>query len=386
MKAVLDATEVFEKTLDAGDARIIINEGSSRSSKTYSICQLFFMKMCQEKGKVFTIVRKTLPALKATAYKDFIEILQKANAYNSASHNKSDLTYVFKSNEIEFISVDDYKKVKGRKRDYLFCNEANELSYDDFTQLAIRTTKQIYMDYNPSHDQFHWIEEKVKTRNDVAVLHSTYKDNPFNTKEVINEIERLKEADPNLWRVYGLGLMGLAVSRIYNHFQLCDEMPENYIEKFYGLDFGFNHPTAMVEVRETDDAFYVDELIYQSGWVNSVLIENLGILKIDRNKYIFADNEDKNRIEEIKRAGYNVHHSNKDVSKGIDTVKSKKVFITKRSINLLKESRGYSWKTTSDGKILDEPVKINDDAVDALRYAIHTYIDNKTKAPNIRVL
>jgi phage terminase large subunit len=142
----------------------------------------------------------------------------------------------------------------------------------------------------------------------------------------------------------------------------------------------------MVEVRETDEGFYVDEIIYQSGWVNSVLIENLGILKIDKNKYVFADNEDKNRIEEIRRAGYNIHQSNKDVVKGIDTVKSKKIFITKRSINLDKESRGYSWKTTPDGKILDEPVKINDDAVDAMRYAIHTYETQKLKQPNIRTL
>jgi phage terminase large subunit len=287
---------------------------------------------------------------------------------------------------VEFISMDDYKKVKGRKRDYLFINEANECNYNDFVQLVMRTSKQVFMDYNPSHDQFHWIEEKVKTRNDCEVYSSTYKDNPFNSQEVINEIERLKDADPNLWRIYGLGLMGLAVSRIYNHFQLCDEMPEKYIEKFYGLDFGFNHPTAMVEVRETDEGFYVDEIIYQSGWVNSVLIENLGILKIDKNKYVFADNEDKNRIEEIRRAGYNIHQSNKDVVKGIDTVKSKKIFITKRSINLDKESRGYSWKTTPDGKILDEPVKINDDAVDAMRYAIHTYETQKLKQPNIRTL
>ena len=386
MISKIQATEVFEKTLDAGDTRIIINEGSSRSSKTYSICQIFFTKMCKETGKVFTIVRKTLPALKATAYKDFIDVLQKSGAYNQSHHNKSDLTYTFHGNEIEFISVDDYKKVKGRKRDYLFCNEANELSYDEFTQLAIRTTKQIYLDYNPSHDQFHWIEEKIKTRDDVVVIHSTYKDNPFNSKEVIKEIERLKDTDPNLWRVYGLGLMGLAMSRIFNHFQLCDEMPENYTEKFYGLDFGYNHPTALVEIREVDDAYYVDEIIYQTGWVNSVLMENMESLKIDKDKYMFADNEDKNRIQEIKAKGYNIKLSNKDVKKGIDTVKSKKIFITKRSINIQKESRGYSYKTTADGRILDEPVKINDDALCALRYGIHTYIDEKNKEPNIRIL
>jgi phage terminase large subunit len=242
------------------------------------------------------------------------------------------------------------------------------------------------MDYNPSHAEDHWIEEKIKVRDDVLVINSTYKDNPFLNKETIQEIERLKEADPNLWRIYGLGLFGIASSRIYNHFELCDNMPEDYKEKFYGLDFGFNHPTAMVEIREVDDAYYVDEIFYVSGWVNSVLIENLALKEISKSKYIFGDNEDKNRIEEIRRAGYNIHQSDKAVVKGIDTVKSKQIFITKRSTNLLKESRGYSWKTTSDGKILDEPVKINDDALDAMRYAIYTYIAKKAKRPNIRLL
>jgi len=381
----IQVTTVFQKLIQS-NKRIVINEGSSRSSKTYSIIQVLIHLALTETGQVFTIVRKTMPSLKASAMKDFFEILNKMELYSEAHHNKSTNSYYLNGNEFEFISVDEHNKVKGRKRKYLFMNEANEDDYNDFVQLALRTTGRIFMDYNPSHDEMHWIEEKVKTRDDVEVFKSTYKDNPFLNRETINEIERLKDADPNLWRIYGLGLMGIASVRIYNHFELCDEMPENYKEKFYGLDFGFNHPTAMVEVREVDDAYYVDEIIYQSGWVNAILMENMEKLGIDKNKYIFADNEDKNRIEEIRRAGWNVQHSNKDVNKGIDTVKSKKIYITKRSVNGLKEVRGYSWKTTADGKILDEPVKLNDDFCDSLRYSIHTYLDMRNKQPNIRVI
>lgn len=384
MKLALEATPIFDRTQGRTE-RIVINEGSSRSSKTYSIMQMLFVKMLKESGILITVTRKTLPSLKATAYRDFLDILNKNDVYNPANHNKTELTYRIGNNEIEFISVDNFEKVKGRKRDYLFCNEANELNFNDFTQLALRTTKQIFMDYNPSHDEYHWIEEKIKTRDDIFIIKSTYKDNPFNSKETIMEIERLKDTDPNLWRIYGLGLMGIASARIYTHFELIDEMPEQG-ETIYGLDFGFNHPTALVEVREYDDAYYVDELIYESGMTNLDLIERMRELGVQKGKFVFCDSAEPARIEEIRRSGFNAHSSDKDVKKGIDTLKSKKIYITKRSINLQKEHKGYSWKTTADGKILDEPVRVNDDLMCAARYAIHTYITGKTKRPNIRTL
>lgn len=409
MQLNLKATPIFLKTRERKE-RIVINEGSSRSSKTYSIMQMFFVKMYEESNILITVVRKTLPSLKATAYRDWIDILNKNDVYSPNQHNKSELTYTIGTNTIEFISVDDFEKVKGRKRDYLFCNEANELNHNDFTQLALRTTKQIFMDYNPSHDEYHWIEEKIKVRDDVYIIKSTYRDNPFNSKETITEIERLKETDPNLWRIYGLGLMGIASARIFTHFELCDEMPKQG-ETIYGLDFGFNHPTALVEIREYDDAYYVDELFYQSGWTNWELVlrlkgwegmteeekekvqtefkrteEDFKDLKIQKDKYMFCDSAEPARIEEIKRAGYNADSSDKDVKKGIDTLKSKKIYVTKRSINLLKEYKGYSWKVTSDGKILDEPVRVNDDAVCALRYGIYTYIMKSSNQANIRFL
>jgi phage terminase large subunit len=380
----VQVTPIFQKTIQS-NKRIIINEGSSRSSKTYSTIQVLINIALKETGEVFTIVRKTLPSLKATAMKDFFEILNKYEIYKEEFHNKSLNSYYLHGNEFEFISVDDYSKVKGRKRKYLFMNEANEDSYNDFVQLAMRTTGQIFMDYNPSHDESHWIEEKVKTRDDVDVFKSTYKENPFLNQETVNEIERLKDADPNLWRIYGLGIMGIASARIYSHFELCDVLPEEG-ETIYGLDFGFNHPTALVEVREYDNAYYIKELIYASGLTNSDLIERMKDMNLSRSKFMFCDSAEPNRIEEIKRAGFNARLSDKDVKKGIDTVKSKKIYITKDSVNLQKESRSYSYKTTTDGLILDEPVRLNDDALCAMRYAIHSYNTKLANRPNIRLL
>lgn len=418
----MDATWLLRANGES-TARITLNEGSSRSAKTYSIMQMFVGKLHAEEGIVITVTRKTLPALKATAYRDFLEILNNQGLYDPSQHNKSDLTYSvpFKIknddgtyrtsvSEIEFISVDNFDKVKGRKRDYLFCNEANELNHNDFTQLALRTTKQIYLDYNPSHEDDHWIETKVKTRDDILLIHSTYKDNPFLERPVIDEIERLRDTDQNLWKIYGLGIRGIAEARIYTHFQLCDEMPTVFKEQIYGLDFGFNHPTALLDIREVDDAYYVDELFYASGWTNTELIwrmkgwenmtddeKNRAIneckrsrsdfedLKINKSKFMFCDSAEPQRIEEIRRAGFNAYNSNKDVEKGIDTIKSKKIFFTKRSINAWREQKVYSWKTTSDGRILDEPVMLNDDAMCALRYGIHSYVTNVAKQASIRV-
>lgn len=379
------ATEIYQKTKKA-KTRIVINEGSSRSSKTYSICQMLFHLMFEENNKVITIVRKTGPSLKATVYKDFMEIIKKAGIYNPKMHNKSELTYKIRTNEIEFISVDDYNKIKGRKRHILFCNEANELNHDEFTQLALRTTERIYMDYNPSHDEFHWIEDKIKTRDDVIIIKSTYKDNPFNSKETIREIERLKEADPNLWRIYGLGLFGISSVRIYSHIQLCDMLPKNYDEEIFGLDFGFNHPTVLTRVRVVDDIYYVKQELYESGLTNSDLGNKMINIITNKNKVVYYDTAEPQRAEELRRLGFNMKPANKDVKKGIDSIKSKKVFITKDSVETIKESRGYSWKTTKDGQILDEPVKINDDGMDSMRYGIHSYLESINNQPRIRQL
>ena len=253
MELNLKTTTVFQKNLES-KSRIVLNLGGTRSSKTYSLAQLFLLKMLQNTGNLYTVCRKTLPALKATAYRDFIEVLRNTGIYNEANHNKSELTYKLNGNEIEFISVDQPQKIRGRKRNDLWANEANELSYDDFQQLILRTTGQIYLDLNPS-DYHHWIRDKVETRGDTTVIHSTYKDNPFLEDETIKEIERLKSTDDNYWRIYGLGEYGIPQSLIITHFQLVDKLP-NRGDVFYGLDFGYNHPLALVKVELYDDNVY----------------------------------------------------------------------------------------------------------------------------------
>lgn len=371
----LTGTRVFEKNwaaLQDPNIRFIVNQGSTRSSKTYSIAQIFAILMYQEHGEVFTVVRKTLPALKFSAMKDFFDIIKEADVYSEDKHNKTELIYRQNENEIEFLAVDQPQKIRGRKRKWLWMNEANELSYEDFQQLNLRTTGKIFLDYNPS-DFYHWIYDNIIPRKDAVFIQSTYRDNPFLDANTISEIERLKESDENYWRIYGLGERGISQTTIYTHWQFCDMIPEGS-DVIYGLDFGYNHPSCLMKVGIQEDDIYAHELIYQSHLHTTDLIEKMKDLELG-DSYIYADVEDARYIAELKKAGFNIKPADKgkgSVKAGIDAIKKRKFYITKDSLNMLKEVKSYRWKE-KDGKALDEPVKINDHGNDALRYAVYTH-------------
>jgi phage terminase large subunit len=366
-QAKIKTTNVFHKAYGS-KTRITCLQGGTRSSKTYSLCQLFIVKCLEETGKVFTICRKTLPALKGTAYRDVLNILKELDLYLEENHNKSDLSYKLNGNIIEFISVDQPQKIRGRKRNYLWLNEANEFSYEDWQQLILRTTDKIYLDYNPS-DPYSWIYEKVHTRDDCTFLQSTYQANPFLDADTIAEIERLKELDPDYWRVYGLGEIGTIQTMIFRNFNLVDDMQGKLIG--YGLDFGFtNSPTALVEVRQQDDQLYIKELLYQKRLTNTDLANKLKELGISRQAEIIGDSAEPKSIEEIYRQGFNIKPAKKGagIHLGLDIMRRYKLHITKDSVNAIKEFRGYKWATDKNGDVLNTPVKVNDHLVDACRY------------------
>jgi len=366
-QAKIKTTNVFNKAYKSTN-RITCLQGGTRSSKTYSLCQLFIIRALQTTGKTFTIVRKTLPACKGSVYRDFLNILKDLNIYSEEYHNKSELSYTLNNNLVEFISVDQPTKIRGRKRNYLWLNEANEFSYEDWTQLILRTTEQIYLDYNPS-DPYSWIYEKVNTREDCTFIKSTYLANPFLDKETIIEIERLKDIDPDYWRVYGLGEIGTIQTMIFRNFNLVDDMQGRLIG--YGLDFGFtNSPTALVEVRIQDDNLYIKELLYEKRLTNTDLANKLKEFGINRQAEIIGDSAEPKSIEEIYRQGFNIKPAKKGagIHLGIDIMRRYKLNITKDSLNAIKEFRSYKWATDKNGDVLNNPVKVNDHLVDATRY------------------
>jgi phage terminase large subunit len=367
----INSTVIFEKNWDAleGDVRFVINEGGSRSSKTYSLCQLIIVYCLQNPNKVVSIVRKTFPALRATVMRDFFEIMKDLEIYDKANHNMSENIYRFNNGSIvEFFSVDDEQKIRGRKRDLGWCNEANELYFEDFQQLNMRTEYKMIFDYNPS-DSASWLYELPDE--DKVVIKSTYRDNPFLPDSIKRQIEDLKRTDEALYQIYALGERAISKSNIYNNWTFVKEKEPRFQSYVYGLDFGYNHPTALVRVYWHEKDIYIEPVIYESYLTTTMLIDKMGILGIDKNTDILADYSRPEIIAEMQNAGYNVNNANKVVKKGIDNVKTFGVYC-QDDPRIKREYENYKWKKVGDA-ILDEPVKLYDDAMDAVRYAT-TYI------------
>ena len=368
----INATNIFARNWDAltnREVRFIVNEGGSRSSKTYSLCQMVIVYCIQNPNKVVSIVRKTFPALRATVMRDFFEILKDLEIYEKANHNMSENIYRFPNGSIvEFFSVDDEQKIRGRKRDIGWCNEANELWFEDFQQLNMRTEDKLIFDYNPS-DSSSWLYELPP--HESQLIKSTYRDNPFLPESIKRQIEDLKRTDEALYQIYALGEKAISKSNIYNNWTFTKSRPARFTNFVYGLDFGYNHPTALVRVYWSDGDIYIEPVIYQSYLTTSELIEKFKDLDIEKTVDIMADYSRPEIIAEMQNAGYNVNNANKVVKMGINYVKTFGVFCEDES-NIKKEYDNYKWKKVGD-LILDEPVKLYDDAMDAVRYAT-TYI------------
>jgi len=364
----IKSTVIFEKNYEALNdqgIRFVINEGGSRSSKTYSLCQLIIIYCLQNNNKVVSIIRKTFPALRATVMRDFIEILKELNIYSIEDHNKSEHIYTFSNGSIvEFFSVDDEQKIRGRKRDIAWCNEANELYFDDFTQLNMRTESKLIFDYNPS-ESTSWLYELPPEES--ILIKSTYKDNPFLPQSIRAQIEDLKRTDEALYQIYALGEKAISKSNIYSQWTFLPHRPARFVNYVYGLDFGYNHPTALMRVYWCDNDIYIEPVIYESYLTTPMLIDKMQSAGVEKTITIVADYARPEIIAELNNAGYDVHNANKVVKKGIDNMKTFGVFCQDDKA-IRKEYENYKWKKVGD-MITDEPVKMWDDAMDAIRYA-----------------
>jgi phage terminase large subunit len=384
-EVTIATTPVFwanKKAYDSGNYRLIGNQGSTRSSKTYSICQLLVDiasgGINQLTGKPYgkkqiSIVSPSLPHMKKGARKDTLKILEDLQIFSENDFNRTDQLYKFPNtgSYIEFFGADDSGKVRGPGRDILYINEANLLDRSIYRQLALRTKETIFIDFNPA-DEYNYVYELVDDPKNKLII-STYRNNKANLDPAqIAEIESYKDADENFWKVYGLGQRGTSSETIYTHWKMCEELPGKG-EVIYGQDFGFNNPSALVKVEIYEGAAYVDEILYQSKLTTNDLIELYKDLKITRDP-IYCDSAEPKTIEEITRAGFNALPSIKDVYVGIQKVKSMPLYITQRSVNILKEVKSYKWKKDKNDKVEDDPVKLHDHSMDAMRYAINTHL------------
>lgn len=373
----LQTTKVYtkiDKACKKGYTTISL-QGSARSSKTYNTLIWLIMYCLRNCGTRLSIVRKTLPALKGSVLVDFKEIMLKLHIFNPKKLNKTDLIYTFENGSwIDFFSSDNEQKLRGRKRDILFVNEANELSYLEWEQLAMRTTRLAILDYNPSFTDEHWIcqlNAEPKTYHFV----STYQDNPFLEKKVIEELESLRYKNENLWRIYGLGQQSIIEGLIFQHLHYCKRLPDLAKRRFLGMDFGYtNDPTAIVEVAivESEKKIYIDELVYRTEMLTTDIIQELKV-SAAHGKKVISESADPRLIQEIYRSGINIHPVCKfsgSINAGITKMQEYDIYVTEKSLNVIKEFKNYVYQKDQEGKMVNAPVDAFNHAIDAVRYVI----------------
>ena len=323
----------------------------------------------QNTGKVVTVARKTFPTLRMTAMRDFIEILVKTNLYNVNDHDRTHNTYSLNGNLIEFVGLDQPQKKRGAKRDILFMNEANEFTWEDFFQLNTRTSERVFIDYNPS-EKF-WVHERVLNGSDCDFIKSTYLDNPFLEASIVAEIEKMKRIDPDYWRVYGLGELGIPREAVFPYWNETLEPRGKRIG--IGMDFGFaNDPTAVIELWQDGDDVILHERLYRTGLTGADIHNELKSIYDGERVTIVADNARPEIIEELRRRGLSVmpvSGAGKHIAPGIDLLRRFSINVTKASPNIKRELESYRYKTDNMGNITNEVVDAHNHAIDAARYA-----------------
>lgn len=404
----MQTTRVFQRNYEM-DKRIVINRWGTRSSKTYSILQLILFWLLFGKidntwkhfeDWICTIVRKQKSTIKQTALRDREEII--ANSWvafllNKEHRNMTDKTYKYKWRVVEFIWADDQQKLRWWKRDILYCNEANELSYTwEFFQLMMRTTYKIIIDFNPDNEYI-WINTELEQKRqydewDVWVIVSTYKDNPFLPDLMIKEIERLEKTNPQFWKIYGLWEYGKLEGIVFPNRKVIEDIPKDAELVWHGIDFGFtNDPSTITSVYRLNDSIIIDEVMYEYWKLPSEIAAR--IISLDMNKYdsYIWDSASPAAIEEIYRSWINIKPVTKykdSIQTGISIVNSYKILITSRSQNVIREFKSYTYDKDKNGNFMNKPIDEMNHAIDWVRYVCMEKLWQKARimnAPRIRV-
>jgi phage terminase large subunit len=392
------------------DVQTFILRGGARSSKSYSLGQFLLDRFFTLPRRQILIMRKTLPALRTSTKMQLMDnLLEDYGLGYRVEEQKLMMNWWYNGALIHFGSLDDPEKIKSTSWNDIWMEEATEFTYEDYLVLSTRLSEpvyggppnQLFMSFNPI-SEFHWIKTKIldpaKERGDKSIieLHSTYRDNPFLDDDYIWKIENLINEDRNTYEVLNLGKWGNLENLIYKNWQKIPFVQLRMMtgmkqcEEIYGLDFGYTRPSVLLRIWIKDDEAYVEEILYQSKLTNKQLIDKLDtLIPLEKRVScpIYPDNSEPDKIQEIKDAklGFRVIEANKSLKDGIDYVKRMKLFICDEAVNTLKEISGYCYKV-KDGEKLEEPVKFNDHAMDALRYAIYTHLGKKKPKPSIKFI
>jgi phage terminase large subunit len=372
----IQTTQTFEDLLNP-DYRNYVFQGASRAGKSYNIVLWMVIDLLNKENKVYSIVRKTLPALKASILRDLKEILMKLDLYDSNKWHTVDGYVEIGSNIIEWFSLDLEERVRGRKRDLCFINEATEITFEEYVQLNLRTTERMIMDFNPSLWQS-WLYD-LENQSDTFYTIVTYQDNPFLSKIQVEEIEKLRTRDPNLWRVFGLGQKGIPTRVVFSHQQIYDELPQEAKLLGYSVDFGYEDPCTLLQTYKIGESIYCKELLYLRNITIPDFIYKIKDLGINLTDDFICDSANPQAISEMSRAGINAKPVKKDtILSGIDQIKRHNLFVHKDSINLLDELNSYVWKKDKNNKNIDEPEDHHNHLLDPLRYILQMKVMRNT--------
>ena len=360
----------------------IVNQGGTSSGKTYSILQVLFTKAIQKPNMVITIAGQDIPNLKKGALRDALDIVAASDLLASyiVSYNKTDRVFTFWNGTImEFNSYSNAQDAKSGKRDYLFVNEANGVPYSVYTELALRTRIQVFIDYNPNSE--FWVHNEVIGHGSYKLLISDHRHNPFCVQRIRDKIEALRFKDIELFKVYGRGLTGKIEGLIFRNYNLVDGIPIDAKLIAHGLDFGFtNDPTAIPSVYIHGGELYIDERLYETGLTNPMIVDQFGRLSIRSTDAIVADSAEPKSIFEIQNYGYYVDPAKKgpdSIKNSIDILKRYVINITRESTNLRKELNTYKWAVDPrTEKALNVPVDFNNHLIDAIRYVALNKLGN----------
>ena len=374
MEVNINTTVTFENLLES-KSRITQHLGGTRSGKTFAILQFLIVKAIENKETI-TIVRKTIPSLKRTVMKDFKDILQGLNIWQDENFNVTDRVYNLYDSTFQFISTDDADKLRGIKSTITFFEEASEIDEESVFQLSIRTSGKIIFAYNPTISPYHWL----RTMQDCERYVTTYKDNIYLPKEMVDAIENLQHTNEKYWKIYGKGEFAPNDKAIFQ-FELCDSIDADFVG--FGIDFGFsNDPTALCAVYKNSDTIFLEELIYEKGMVTNDIVAKLNSLDIQKTEEIWGDSAEPRLIEELYRSGFNI----KPVVKGKDSIKfgigvmqNYKIQILKSSQNLINEMYAYQYSTDKHGYTTDTPEGGLDHLIDAARYCCMMKLSQKAQ-------
>ena len=360
------------RKINALKKRIKIIQGGTSASKTFSTLFILINKAMFYDNLEISVVAESIPHLRRGAVRDFEKIMKWGHRYTQTSFNKSLLKYQFQNGSfIEFFSADDASKLRGARRDILYINECNNVSFEAYNELSIRTKKEIYLDFNPSNE--FWVHNELKDEDDADFIILTYKDNEALDEGIVQQIEknRLKAKTStyweNWWRVYGLGEIGQLQGAVFTNYKLIDKIPDEARLIGIGIDFGYtNDPTSCIEIYKHNETRILNEVTYQTGLLNSDIAKIL-----PSNVPCYADSAEPKSIADIQRYGITIKGVTKgrdSINYGIDVMQRENYLVTSNSTNLIKELRSYCWDTDRTGKRLNKPIDNFNHAIDAVRY------------------